>query len=66
MSTYELMNNGFRKANEMRSTEFRNGIVTVKMEPDENASVFITDVKINGVKSIDELMYICKRVNVKG
>lgn len=63
MSTFELINNGFQKANKIAINEYKKGIVTVKLEADEMATVFITNIKINGIRNMDELMYMCKRVN---
>lgn len=65
MTTHEILNLGFQKAGAVLFNEYTNGIVKVQVDADEVTGVFITDIKINGIKNIDELMYICKKVNAK-
>jgi len=63
MTTHEILNIGFRKGNSPASNEYINGIVKVQVNAEQVIGVFITGIKLNSVKSVDELLYICKRVN---
>ncbi len=65
MTTYEILNLGFQKAGTALFNEYTNGIVKVQVNADEVTGVFVTDIRVNGIKNIDELMYMCKKVNAK-
>jgi hypothetical protein len=63
----EIINNGFQAYNVNTTTfdEYIHGMVKVHVAGDVVVNVFVMDIKINCAKDIDELMYICKRVNAQ-
>ncbi|HMR82742.1 MAG TPA: hypothetical protein PKE30_06410 [Niabella sp.] len=65
MTTHEILNIGFQKGNSPASDEYINGIVKVLVNAEQVIGVFITGIRLSCVKSIDELQYICKRVNAQ-
>ena len=66
MTTHEILNIGFQKGNTSFSGEYTNGIVKVRVDAaDQVIGVFVTDIQLNCIRSIDELKYICKRVNAQ-
>lgn len=65
MTTHEILNLGFQKDCNIPSDEYTNGIVKVQINADEVTGVFVTGIKIDGINNIEELMYICKKVNAK-
>ncbi|WP_346239120.1 hypothetical protein ABDK00_010310 [Niabella insulamsoli] len=63
----EIINNGFQAFNINTTVfdEYTCGMVKVHVAGDVVVNVFVMDVKINCAHDIDELMYICKRVNAR-
>jgi pyruvate/2-oxoglutarate dehydrogenase complex dihydrolipoamide acyltransferase (E2) component len=64
MTTHEIINLGFQQANSIAVNEYVNGLVKVQTEDNNVTSVFVTNIKVNSIKSIDELQYLCKRLNI--
>lgn len=63
MTTHEIVNIGFQKEN-IVSDEYINGIVKVRVDAtDQVIGIFVTDIQLNCIRSIDELKYVCKKVN---
>lgn len=61
----EIINSGFQKfrTNTSAVAEYIHGIVKVQVAEGVVTNVFVMDVKISCARNINELMYICKRVN---
>lgn len=61
----DILNNGFieLKNNPATFDEYTYGMVKVHVSAGVVVNVFVTDIKVKGVEDIDELMYMCKRVN---
>lgn len=61
----DLINNGFQAYNQHAANidEYTYGMVKVHVAGEVVVNVFVADIKINCARDIDELMYICKRVN---
>ncbi|MCH5688328.1 hypothetical protein LWM68_31140 [Niabella sp. W65] len=64
MTTHEIINLGFQKANAVTADEYVNGLVKVQTENNSVTGVFVTNIKVNSIKSIEELQYLCKRLNI--
>ncbi|MGE9312616.1 hypothetical protein ACLOAU_13290 [Niabella sp. CJ426] len=64
MTTHEIIGLGFQQANSIAVNEYVNGLVKVQTENDNVTSVFVTNIKVNSIKSIEELQYLCKRLNI--
>ena len=64
MTTHEIINLGFQKANSIAVNEYVNGLVKVQTENNNVTSVFVSNIKVNSIKSIEELQYLCKRLNI--
>ncbi|GAB3424468.1 hypothetical protein [Niabella aquatica] len=65
MTTHEIVSIGFRKEISPVADEYINGIVKVQVDADQVVGVFVTGIRLSCIKSIDELQYICKRVNAQ-
>ncbi len=64
MTTHEIISLGFQKAHSMAVNEYVNGLIKVQTEDNNVTSVFVTNIKVNSIKSIEELQYLCKRLNI--
>lgn len=64
MTTHEIISLGFQKANSIAVNEYVNGLVKVQMEDNSVTGVFVTNIKVNSIKSIEELQYLCKRLKI--
>lgn len=64
MTTHEIINLGFQRANNLATNEYVNGLVKVHTEDNNVTGVFVTDIKVNSIKNIQELQYLCKRLNI--
>ena len=63
----EILNIGFQehKINAPTFDEYTNGMVKVLVSSGIVVGVFIMEIKVNGVQDIEELSYICKKVNAR-
>lgn len=63
MTTHEIMELGFLKESGYSTESYSNGIVKVLFNNGEVIGVYITGIKVDGLKEIDQLRYLCKKVN---
>ncbi len=64
MTTHEIINLGFQKANSISVNEYVNGLVKVQLEDNNVTGVFVTNIKVNSIRNIEELQYLCKRLKI--
>ncbi|MCH5720725.1 hypothetical protein [Niabella hibiscisoli] len=64
MTTHEIISLGFQKANSISVNEYVNGLVKVQLEDNNVTNVFVTNIKVNSIRNIEELQYLCKRLKI--
>ncbi|GAB3026981.1 hypothetical protein GCM10027051_34780 [Niabella terrae] len=64
MTTNEIQSIGFQKDYSNSYNHYINGLVKVQIDENRVIDVFVNDVKINGIHKLEELMYICKKLNI--